>query len=977
MDKKIEEYEGTIKQLKVFLKRDIEKRKQLENLYDGLKQSNEEKEEKIKSLEKIVNEVTSVGGSSNEILAQKDEEINKLKKINESLEDKIKNLTYQCNEKLQNSNKQVESKNDAWDFSDDVEEHHEGKNEELEILQKKYDTLKKDYASKLKEIERLTANRPNNSVTGTYGSSRDEEIDGLNQCIKILQKENEKIKAEFNAKLKEMESKSNNIQDPWNIEMFGDDEKHNQDEIEAKNDEIRLLNERIKVLEAKNDSLIKEMNVKLGKQSDPWDISFDDDNEHENSETNIKGKETLSINRKSSEDIDKAKLISEMNEKENEINRLNRDLHILQEESKKIEHDYMIRIKELEKQIEDCKFSPWGADTDNDSEISEKKDEINMLNEKITSLQQENDRLRQDFDAKLEASIEANYAEFSENVISAKDEEIKKLNERISSLTEEYKLVQCELDQCKHAISLKDKDDSASVGFDGNTNQVNRPCKIDVQNKNAESMCNGDSSLLYNFENRHDGAYIQDSQKDGCNLEMFVNKNELIEKDNQISHLNDQISSLKNRISMIEMEKDSISTKFEEDLNEKEKSLSAVNELICKKDEEIAQLYRTISAIQEENKEVKSLNDELNQKLLSSSLATTIEANERMSKVSNELQDRDSKTCSKNEVILDLQDQLINQSSIVKNADALNNDVVNLQQKYADLENENAKIKEENEIHRRNALKLRDLLTNFQNENSRYKVDNEQLSKQVQSLTTRLSEQANFQGKLKTDIESDSIIIKDLRDKLKETEERLLSSDESQKLQMETKLMQMKNISNEYKRKITTIIQKNNSLQMDLDKANKKIELLTNQIEHQACEMKEMENMLSYNNTNTQNDTKEKNQIQEELEKQRSEVARLMIEKQNLESVIHLEKQKKDQVKLDVFISSVFNREEITQYDIDKKDIHDPYFKRIILEFFSQDDKSRAALIPVILRFIGCHDYQIDKALQLWNNSRSFWSINK
>jgi hypothetical protein len=56
----------------------------------------------------------------------------------------------------------------------------------------------------------------------------------------------------------------------------------------------------------------------------------------------------------------------------------------------------------------------------------------------------------------------------------------------------------------------------------------------------------------------------------------------------------------------------------------------------------------------------------------------------------------------------------------------------------------------------------------------------------------------------------------------------------------------------------------------------------------------------------------------------------------------------------------------------DEPHVMDAYLKRVMLQFFLQDEAKREAMIPIVLELVGCNEHQITTAQRQWARSQSF-----
>jgi hypothetical protein len=58
----------------------------------------------------------------------------------------------------------------------------------------------------------------------------------------------------------------------------------------------------------------------------------------------------------------------------------------------------------------------------------------------------------------------------------------------------------------------------------------------------------------------------------------------------------------------------------------------------------------------------------------------------------------------------------------------------------------------------------------------------------------------------------------------------------------------------------------------------------------------------------------------------------------------------------------------------DEQSARSAYLRRVLLQFFTEDEVSRRALIPVILKLVNCRNDQISAAVRQWKRS-SRWVL--
>ena len=58
----------------------------------------------------------------------------------------------------------------------------------------------------------------------------------------------------------------------------------------------------------------------------------------------------------------------------------------------------------------------------------------------------------------------------------------------------------------------------------------------------------------------------------------------------------------------------------------------------------------------------------------------------------------------------------------------------------------------------------------------------------------------------------------------------------------------------------------------------------------------------------------------------------------------------------------------------DKKLAQNAYLRRVLLQFFTEEEKNRPSLIPIILKLVGCNDEQVSAVMRQWERSSHLFS---
>jgi len=285
------------------------------------------------------------------------------------------------------------------------------------------------------------------------------------------------------------------------------------------------------------------------------------------------------------------------------------------------------------------------------------------------------------------------------------------------------------------------------------------------------------------------------------------------------------------------------------------------------------------------------------------------------------------------------------------------------------------------EYHKKQGGKMKGILKNLQAENEKLKEENsrvleEQLMMRQQFESNSIQAQAHLETiqSLRNEIIGDKKLIEDLKQEMKTNYEQFKSFEEdrlmfeSEKHQLTNKITKCAKDYLEQKRICRDIEMEKQELTLSLKMSmNRELELQS-LLEQTNLKMAEIEKILHETENQSKQNDSEKLQMVDQIEIYRNSICELTIQRDFYENRIKQIERKRASIRL--YMDSNHSH---SIYDLDKEPLDIThkmsYLQKLLIEFFSQDNKSRTLLLPTILLFIGCPEYQVEQAKKSWENS--------
>jgi chromosome segregation ATPase len=240
----------------------------------------------------------------------------------------------------------------------------------------------------------------------------------------------------------------------------------------------------------------------------------------------------------------------------------------------------------------------------------------------------------------------------------------------------------------------------------------------------------------------------------------------------------------------------------------------------------------------------------------------------------------------------------------------------------------------------------RELLNGRIGESAALKNENEGLREQCESLKNRVSELSADNARVRKQIEESDADAK------------------VEKLQL----------------RIDELVQQDLCKQVVIDELQAKIDGFGSprdpaEVEQLQLRMSELERELEMSEPSAEL-AKKNRKLARMIEKSNRLYAEMVARNQVLEGELERQKQKTNDftfaVQQPVFISPAAASPGPGGPVHDDSHVMNAYLKRVMLQFFLQDETKRDSLIPMILKLVGCTDQQIATAQRQWARSRTF-----
>ena len=830
-----------------------------------------------------------------------------------------------------------------------------------------------------KVLYEQTFSQEQESLIQAFEKDRDdyeEKLKSKDIIINELESRNEKLKEQIN------NNASQQNQDPQKNEELAmeneklkieiEDKTRNYEEINNQlSNKINLLNEQLNESQNKHEELNKQLNGKI--------------NSLNNQLAEAQGKYDESLNEVS---------LLKINHN-NEINSLKKQLELLQNQRNEDEKT----INSLQNSMNENKINFLNQQSELEkSQFNDLRTQIENNNITILKLTKENESKATEIE-KLHASIEqeSNKANDMSRLVSQYESDKENMNQKLQEAYQNNEKQLNKIAQLKTTINeLKAKLNETELSNqqlisenEGKSNftislKSELELKIDELNKQILGISKDNSTLMNKLSlvEEEKKRLIEDNKicnQNNAELNELKIENEKL-KENYQQALND-LNEEKNKSSILHLS-------FQE-LKNKQNEYELANEKI-----EI--LNAQLTSLQEDfSKQVSSLESQLvssDQKV--SDLSDELE---KSKKSQIDLQDLLERAKSSNQIL----EQTLNMkmTALVSSE----TDKEDMRNTMSDLQSKYNSIKQEKELLLFELNQIKEKYEELNKLSNEVKGKNESLASQMAIKENLISELTEKLDHLQ-DVQKDFSSMQKKYDELyeyRENKEKELSSSELNALltEKDQTIAKLKQVVQRYvkldKRKQQQIEDLQKELQDKISNENDKggvspdvLDTISS-LERKAAELQQrLDSSQANKSVEAKNEMltksmektnklytsllEENQRLSQELKDERKTKVKPNLIIANSEPIL-ITPQSKPQAQQPQTVNSIQNNSKSTPKKAtvppDDKRLNETYLKRVLLQFFLQDDSKRDSLVPLILELAGCSEQQIETATRQWQRT--------
>ncbi|OHS93921.1 hypothetical protein TRFO_39902 [Tritrichomonas foetus] len=931
---------------------------------------------KFASFQNLISELKQINSSNFEQLSLKENENNERNEfINEKLKSNLLKFTDLFNEMLNLLITKIDCVNQSF------QEKETKLLNSIENIKSHYDLRKVDCDSKISQMKE--------ELNEMKAKLEELELESLEKIEKIS---------------KSGKNQLNNLQTEKDTLLSSNQEL--QLEINKLTNQYIRTNENNKILEEENTELKNKIIEIESEKSKLLEIIGIKTQESENLNLKVENLET-SINEKRdvSEELSKVKT---------EISQLQIEFEQLKTQNVQLENEKS-RINELNKSFENenNELNNQIFRINNEKELMENKNHENEA--KIIDLENSNKEIQKELDKLLQkesrysnenAHLIATVSNLTIELETVKNNQLKETASEIENLHNENNEMKSKIESLKQNITELSKDKDS-------LNSKNIELSLETTQKSTEiarlSIENDESKLkisTLSFDNEELTKQINDDETTITKLKEKIKKfkDDLTEKSKEITDIKQQVTILQAQNSNLsnELVRNNETTKIKiEELQSQNNELAKLNSNILteneKKKQSISDLQTKIDSITEKKDSLIRENNEMKETIEILSISNSESqnyklTNEELQQTNEELKQTNEESSSKifelensiielkkkedeEKVVLNTENKEIkqNNSELAEKIESLTNAVNSKNRENIHLQEKIEKLNEKISI--LNNSQLNELNQEFQ-QISNEKCELAQEIEQYEQKIQKLNEQINEITQEKQHLIQQNAKFKQENEKLNEqfieiSNEKLIFDQENGLIKHEIENMKTENV------RLNEII---NQMKQNENYQNE----TRSDINHET--KNEKENLFRNLQGKIENLTLENNELIEKLkekdsihEKQTSELVESVnslkskaLEKLNEQQLIIQQKDEEiGKLKEKCFSLRKFSPQP-KKFDTNQQQpqVIIEYVRKVLLQFFVQDDENKKATIPILLHVVGATDQEIQTAQAQWERSQ-------